>query len=116
MTIEEAGRRYEIPMEIIREYEDLKLCSQRKSDRREGQYDEEDIKRLSMIMALHDAGFTEEDVESYMRLLQEGEHTREERLEMINRHRSETLHEIHFKQNQLDRLDYLRYIIQKKCI
>ena len=100
MTIEEAGRRYEIPMEIIREYEDLKLCSQRKSDRREGQYDEEDIKRLSMIMTLHDAGFTEEDVESYMRLLQEGEHTRE----------------IHFKQNQLDRLDYLRYIIQKKCI
>lgn len=29
MTIEEAGRRYEIPMEIIREYEDLKLCSQK---------------------------------------------------------------------------------------
>ena len=77
------------------------------------QYDDEDIKRLSMIMTLHDVGFSNEETESYMRLLLEGSDTEEERLEMLRRHRDSTLDEIHFKQKQLDRLDYLRYQIRK---
>lgn len=36
------------------------------------QYDEEDIRRLSLIMTLHDVGFSNQEVENYMRLLLEG--------------------------------------------
>ena len=61
----------------------------------------------------HDVGFTNDEVENYMRLLLEGDNTEQERLEIIRRHRDSTLDEIHFKQAQLDRLDYLRYKIQK---
>ena len=77
------------------------------------QYYDEDIKRLSMILTLHDVGFSNEETESYMRLLLEGSDTEEERLEMLRHHRDSTLDEIHFKQKQLDRLDYLRYQIRK---
>ena len=77
------------------------------------QYDDEDIHRLSIIMTLHDVGCSNEEVETYMRLLLEGENTEQERLAIISRHLDSTLDEIHFKQAQLDRLDYLRYKITK---
>lgn len=44
------------------------------------QYDEEDIQRLNMIMTLHDTGFSNEEVETYMLL--EGDSTEEERMSM----------------------------------
>jgi hypothetical protein len=48
-----------------------------------------------------------------MRLLLEGESTEAERMRMLNKKRSNTLNKIHFRQKQLDRLDYLRYEIRK---
>ena len=77
------------------------------------QYDDTDLQRLSVIMTLHDIGFNNAEVESYMRLLLEGNFTEEERLQMLNKKRGTTLDEIHFKQKQLDRMDYLRYKIEK---
>ena len=49
-----------------------------------------------------------------MRLMLEGEHTEEERMEMLNRRRGTALDEIHFRERQLERLDYLRFKIQKR--
>lgn len=112
MTIQEASERYNIPIEILREYESWGLCGAVKKVMGAWQYDEEDIHRLSTIMTLHDAGFSNEEVETYMRLMLEGKNTEQERLALISRHRDSTLDEIHFKQAQLDRLDYLRYKIQ----
>lgn len=42
-------------------------------------YDDSDIERLSMIMTLHDVGFTNEEVHQYMSLWVQGEATCEER-------------------------------------
>ena len=47
-----------------------------------------------------------------MRLLLEGDSTSSQRLEMLNRKRSATLDEIHLREMQLDRVDYLRHKIQ----
>lgn len=113
MTIEEAHRRYNIPVEILKEYESWGLCGAVKTVMGAWQYDEEDIERLSLIMTLHDVGFSKEEVESYMRLLLEGENTEAKRMKMLDAHRNGTLDEIHFKQRQLDRLDYLRYKIRQ---
>ena len=113
MTIQEASDRYKIPMEILREYESWGLCGAVKKVMGAWQYDDEDIQRLSTIMSLHDVGFSNDEVETYMRLLLEGENTEQERLEIIRRRRDSTLDEIHFRQAQLDRLDYLQYKIQR---
>ena len=77
-------------------------------------YDDSDIERLSLIMTLHDIGFTNEEIEKYMRLFFKGTSTEQERIEMLNNKRDGTLNEIHFKEKQLDRLDYLRFEIQRK--
>lgn len=77
-------------------------------------YDDTDLERLSTIMTLHDIGFTTEEVEAYMRLLLEQKDSDMARLRMLNQKRSTTLDEIHFRERQLERLDYLRHELRKK--
>lgn len=109
MTIDEASERYNIPIRILQEYESWGLCGEVKKVMGSWQYDESDIERLSIIMTLHDIEFTNEEIEQYMRLLVEGDSTKAKRMKMLENKRNETLDEIHFKQRQLDRLDYLRF-------
>ena len=111
MTKQEASERYNIPIWLLDEYESWGLCQKVKKVMGSWQYDDSDLERLSMIMTLHDVGFTVSEVEIYMRLLLEGEHTKAQRMQMLNRRRDHALDEIHFKEAQLARLDYLRHNI-----
>lgn len=111
MTIQEASERYQIPMNVLREYESWGLCGAVKKVMGAWQYDDTDLERLSIIMTLHDIGFTPEEVAAYMRLLLKGENS--QRLEMLERKRNAALDEIHLREHQLQRLDYLRHEIRK---
>lgn len=113
MTIDEASAHYNIPIEILREYESWGLCSAVKKVMGVWQYDDQDLERLSLIMTLHDVGFNIEEVETYMKLVLKGESTEAERMRMLNERRNNALDEIHFKEMQLNRLDYLRHEIKK---
>lgn len=113
MTKQEVSERYQIPINVLQEYERWGLCGVVKTVLGAWQYDEQDIKRLGMIMTLHDLEFTNEEVETYMRLYLEGDSTEQALLRMLNKKRGGMLDQIHFKEAQLERLDYLRYEIQK---
>ena len=80
MTKEEASKRYQIPMKILDAYESWGLCGTVKRVMGAWQYDDQDLERLSTIMALHDMGFTADEVESYMRLLLSDTDTARERM------------------------------------
>lgn len=112
MTINEASEKYNIPIEVLKEYESWGLCGEVKKVMGVWQYDDQDLERLGMIMTLHDIGFSNAEVESYMRLLLDGKSTEDERLRMLNTLRNNTLDEIHFKEKQLERMDYLRHKIR----
>lgn len=112
MTIHEASERYNIPIEVLKEYEAWGLCDTVKKVMGVWQYDDQDLERLSMIMTLHDIGFSNEEVETYIRLLLEGGSTEKERMGMLDRLRNHALDEIHFKERQLERMDYLRHKIR----
>ena len=90
MTIQEASERYQIPMHILREYESWGLCGAVKKVMGDWQYDDTDLERLSTIMTLHDIGFTSEEVEAYMRLL-ERENSCAQRLAMLEEKRDAAL-------------------------
>lgn len=113
MTIYEASEKYNIPIKILQEYESWGLCGEVKKVMGSWRYDDSDIERLSTIMTLHDIGFTNEEIEKYMHLLLKGEDTEQERMKILNTKRDNTLDEIHFKEKQLDRLDYLRFEMKK---
>ncbi len=112
MTAAEACERYNISVSVLKEYENWGLCSEVKKVMGDWQYDDRDLERLSMIMTLHDIGFSNEEVKTYMRLLLDGDATENERLRMLNRLRNSALDEIHFKEKQLERMDYLRHQIR----
>lgn len=109
MTKQEASETYQIPIEILDEYESWGLCDSVKQVMGVWRYDDRDIERLSMIMTLHDIGFSKQEVADYMRLLLSERDTEAERLAMLNRKRNRDLDEIHFKETQLARIDYLRH-------
>lgn len=114
MTIFEASEKYNIPIKILQTYESWSLCGGVKKGMGLWHYDDSDIERLSTIMTLHDIGFTNTEVERYMKFLLQGTSGEEERLKMLETKRNETLNEIHFKERQLDRLDYLRFEIKSQ--
>lgn len=114
MTMAQVSEKYQIPMEILREYESWNLGGEAKKILGARQYDDSDIKRLSIVLTLREAGFTGREAERYMKLLARGEATEAERLKMINDRRGGTLDEIHRKEKQLDRLDYLRFSMQRE--
>lgn len=116
MTINEVSERYKIPIKILQEYESWGLCGEVKKITGSWHYDESDIERLSTIMTLHDIGFTNDEVKKYMQLLFKGRSTEKERLKMLSEKRNGTLDEIHFKEKQLDRLDYLRFEMKQSNI
>ena len=113
MTIKEAAERYRIPTEILDEYESWGFCGNNDGNIGVRQYDQTDIERLSLIMTLHDIGFANSETETYMKLLVEDEDGGDQRLNMLEQKRKGILDEIHFREKQLNHLDYLRYSIRK---
>lgn len=113
MTIDEASERYNIPIKILKEYESWGLCTEVKKVMGSWNYDDSDLERLSTIMTLHDIGFTNEEIEKYMHLLMQGKDGEKERIRMLNVKRTGILDEVHFKEKQISRLDYLKYEISK---
>ena len=91
MTIHEASKKYNIPIKILQEYESWGLCGEVKKVMGSWRYDDSDIERLSLIMTLHDIGFTNEEIKKYMRLFFKGTSTEQERIEMLNNKRDGTL-------------------------
>lgn len=79
------------------------------------QYDETDFERLSLIMMLYGLDFTVEEIKKYMKLSL-GKNEREwlkllnkKRKGILDRKRKGILDEVHLKEKQLSRIDYLRY-------
>ena len=58
ITIEEASKKYNIPIHILKEYESWGLCQEVKNVMGSWQYDETDLKILSLIMTLYDLDFS----------------------------------------------------------
>lgn len=58
ITIEEASKKYNIPIHIPKEYESWGLCQEVKKVMGSWQYDETDLERLSLIMTLYDLDFS----------------------------------------------------------
>ncbi len=114
MTIDEVCVKYQIPKEILKLYESWGLCGEVKKVMQDWKYDDTDIERLSLIMTLHDIGFDSQETEQYMRLFTQDSDTVEQRMKMIQQKRNHTLDEIHMKEKQLERMDYLRYMMDKE--
>lgn len=112
MTRKAASKRYNIPISLLEEYERWELDGSRKKTAGAWQYDDQDLERIGMIMTLYSIGFNGSEVETYMRLVLEGENTRPQRIAMLTTMRRKTLDEIHSMEKQISTMDYLRHKMQ----
>lgn len=109
MTMQEMSRRYQIPEEVLKEYETWNLCSTEGKVSGNWQYDDQDLELLGKVMTLHDIGFEKDEIKRYMRLCLHGGIASAERIRILKQKREQMLDEIHFQEKRLSDLDYLRY-------
>lgn len=109
MTMQEVNRRYLVPIPVLEEYENWNLWNRESTKDSALQYDDRDLEFLSLVMTLQQAGFHGKEIESYVRLILNGDTTKKLRAKMLNQKRVDILDEIHRLEEQINRLDYLRY-------
>ncbi len=110
--------KYNIPREVISLYESII----QKHGGRNGAdiidpdsyfYDDGDLDRLSLMVTLKDSGFSEDEIRYYMEIFLGKDPKGEARLRMLGKKRRQVLDEIHFREKQLESIDYLRYQMRK---
>ena len=115
MTANEMKNRYGIPDEILEEYHKWELCDAVRmviGDVLENdyhKYSDKDLERVGMIMALHDIGFEADEVRDYMKYELQKKDTTSTQVKMLQELRKRTLDDIHLKEKQLERIDYLKH-------
>ncbi len=108
MTRQELMERYPLSACVLAEYDSWDFCREPGTE-----YTPGDVERLSLLLTLLDIGFTAQEAKAYMRsALQEPDRTRP-RLRLLEEKRAALLGDIHQREQKLQRLDYLRYELQK---
>lgn len=109
MTSEELCERYAISANFLKEYSALEV---RESSG--NQYDDKDVKYISMMAVLKEIGFRKAEIKEYMRMYIAGSNA-EKRKNMLNKKRVAMLEKIHADEERLSKIDYLRYRMRKKA-
>lgn len=108
MTRQEIMERYHLSASVLAEYDRWDFCREPGAA-----YTSGDVERLSLLLTLLDVGFTAQEARAYVRsALQEPDCPRP-RLRLLEEKRAALLDEIHLREQKLQRLDYLRYELQK---
>lgn len=113
MKINEFSNKFNITRTTLRYYEKIGLFDGVKRVNGIREYEDKDIKLLSMIITLKHTGLSNESILKYMELSKQGDISSRERTHILKQQRMKLLDEIHDKQKHLDCLDYLIYDMTK---
>lgn len=109
MKIKEVSDKFNISVSALRYYEKIGLFDDVKRVNGAREYEDKDIKHLSKIVTLKNAGLSNELILKYMQLSKQDESSNEEISFILKQQRQSLLDEIHHRQKNLDCLDYLLY-------
>ena len=78
------------------------------------QYTEEDLERLGLIRCLKNTGMSIQEIARFVQLTHEGDHTLEERVELLREHRDRVLERMAEMQQHLDKVTWkLNFFTEK---
>ena len=78
------------------------------------QYSEEDLERLGLIRCLKNTGMSIQEIARFVKLTHEGDHTLEERVELLREHRDRVLERMAEMQEHLDKVTWkLNFFTEK---
>lgn len=107
MTLEEAGKRFHISIEKLKNYEENELLEHQTLADGTFDYTETELRRIGLIHSLLKSGMDTESLKKYLRLLNDKTDSKEEQIKILRKQRCRLLEDIHDKQQTLDELDYM---------
>ena len=114
-SIQEVSKRTGLTAHTLRYYEKEGLLSG--VERTQGgfrQYTDEDLERLGLICCLKNTGMSIQEIARFVQLTHEGDHTLEERVELLRAHRERVLGRMAEMQKHLDKVTWkLNFFTEK---
>ena len=114
-SIQEVSKKTGLTAHTLRYYEKEGLISG--VERTQGgfrQYTDEDLERLGLICCLKNTGMSIQEIARFVQLTHEGDHTLEERVELLRAHRERVLERMAEMQKHLDKVTWkLNFFTEK---
>jgi len=114
-SIQEVSKKTGLTAHTLRYYEKEGLISG--VERTQGgfrQYTDEDLERLGLICCLKNTGMSIQEIARFVQLTHEGDHTLEERVELLRVHRERVLERMAEMQTHLDKVTWkLNFFTEK---
>ena len=114
-SIQEVSKKTGLTAHTLRYYEKEGLISG--VERTQGgfrQYTDEDLERLGLICCLKNTGMSIQEIARFVQLTHEGDHTLEERVELLRQHRERVLERMAEMQKHLDKVTWkLNFFTEK---
>ncbi len=114
-SIQEVSEKTGLSAHTLRYYEKEGLLSA--IERSQGgfrQYSDEDLERLGLILCLKNTGMSIQEIARFVQLTHEGDHTLEERVELLRAHREQVIARMAEMQSHLDKVTWkLNFFTEK---
>ncbi len=114
-SIQDVSNKTGLSTHTLRYYEKEGLISD--VERSQGgfrQYTDEDLERLGLIRCLKNTGMSIQEIARFVQLTHEGDHTLEERVELLREHRERVLERMAEMQEHLDKVTWkLNFFTEK---
>ena len=114
-TIQDVSKKTGLTAHTLRYYEKEGLITG--VERSQGgirQYTDEDLERLGLIRCLKNTGMSIQEIARFVQLTHEGDHTLEERVELLREHREKVLERMAEMQEHLDKVTWkLNFFTEK---
>ena len=114
-SIQDVSKKTGLSAHTLRYYEKEGLISG--VERSQGgfrQYTDEDLERLGLICCLKNTGMSIQEIARFVQLTHEGDHTLEERVELLRAHRERVLERMAEMQKHLDKVTWkLNFFTEK---
>ncbi len=114
-SIQDVSKKTGLTAHTLRYYEKEGLISG--VERSQGgfrQYTDEDLEKLGLICCLKNTGMSIQEIARFVQLTHEGDHTLEERVELLREHRENVLARIAEMQKHLEKVTWkLNFFTQK---
>ena len=114
-SIQEVSKKTGLTAHTLRYYEKEGLLTG--VERSQGgfrQYTDEDLERLGLICCLKNTGMSIQEIARFVQLTHEGDHTLEERVELLRSHREQVLARMAEMQKHLDKVTWkLNFFTEK---
>ena len=114
-SIQEVSKKTGLTAHTLRYYEKEGLLSG--VERTQGgfrQYTDEDLERLGLVCCLKNTGMSIQEIARFVQLTHEGDHTLEERVELLRAHREQVLARMAEMQKHLEKVTWkLNFFTEK---